>query len=62
MDGPSQWKTALPDSNVGWANVGPTSGRQYRRWANVGPFYIVVWAAFVTTPLIGKDMAKTQKK
>ena len=28
---------------VGWSNVGPTSGRQYRRWANVGPTYIVVW-------------------
>ena len=23
------------DSNVGWANVGRTSGRQYRRWANL---------------------------
>ena len=32
-----------PDSNVGWANVGPTSGRQYRRWVNVGPTYIAVW-------------------
>ena len=34
---------ACPDSNVGWANVGPTSGRQYRRWVNVGPTYIAVW-------------------
>ena len=25
-----------PDSNVGWANVGPTSGRQHRRWAKLG--------------------------
>ena len=32
-----------PDSNVSWANVGPTSGRQYRRWVNVGPTYIAVW-------------------
>ena len=32
------------DSNVGWADVGPTSGRQYRRWANVGPTYNAVWA------------------
>ena len=32
-----------PDSNVGWANVGPTSGRQYRRLANVSLIYIVVW-------------------
>ena len=29
-----------PGSNEGWANVGPTSGRQYRRRANVGPTYI----------------------
>ena len=32
-----------PDSSVGWANVGPTSGRQYRRWPNVEPTYIVIW-------------------
>ena len=31
-----------PDSNEGWANVGPTSGRQYRSWANVGPTCIAV--------------------
>ena len=35
-----------PDSNVGLANVSPTSGRQYRRWAIVGPTYIVVWVQF----------------
>ena len=35
-------RTHVPDSNVGWANVGPTSGRQYRRWANVGPTFIAV--------------------
>ena len=34
----------LPDSNVDWTNVGPTSGRQYRPWAYVGPTYIAVWA------------------
>ena len=34
---------AYPNSNVGWANVGPTSRRQYRRWANVGPTFIAVW-------------------
>ena len=33
----------IPDSNEGWANVGPTSGWQYRRWANVGPTCIAVW-------------------
>ena len=32
----------IPDSNVGCANVGPSSGRQYRRWANVGPTFIAV--------------------
>ena len=25
----------IPDSSDGWPNVGPTSGRQYRSWANV---------------------------
>ena len=30
------------DNNLGWANVGPTSGRQCRRWANVGPTYFAV--------------------
>ena len=33
----------VSDSNVGWDNVGPTSGRQYWRWANVGPTYIAGW-------------------
>ena len=41
-----------PDSNVGWANVGPTSGRQYRRWVNVGPTYIAVWVPRYTLCLI----------
>ena len=31
------------DSNAGCTKVGPTSGRQYRRWSNVGPTYIAVW-------------------
>ena len=43
---PSSWLNVciLPDSNENWPNVGPTSGRQYRRWANVGPTYNAVWA------------------
>ena len=32
-----------PDSNVGWVNVGPKLGLQFRRWANVGPTRIDVW-------------------
>ena len=36
----------VPDSNGSWANDGPTSGRQYRRWANVGPTYIAVWGGW----------------
>ena len=32
----------IPDSNVGWTNVGPTSGRQYRRRASVGLTYTAV--------------------
>ena len=35
----------LPDKNVGWANAGPTSGRQFRRWANVGSTYNAVWVS-----------------
>ena len=35
-----------PESNVGWAKVGPTSERQYRRWTNVGQTYIAVWVLF----------------
>ena len=38
----------VPNSNVGWANVGPTSGRQYRRWANVSPTFIAVWGGYHT--------------
>ena len=30
----NQWRH-FPDSNVGRLNVGPTLGRQFRRWANV---------------------------
>ena len=37
-----KFKTHIPDSNVGWANVCPTSGRQSRQWANVGPTFINV--------------------
>ena len=32
-----------PDSNVGWVNVGPKLGLQFRRGANVGPTRIDVW-------------------
>ena len=35
----------LPDWNVGWANVSPTSGQQYRRWANVRTTYNAVWVS-----------------
>ena len=35
--------TPYPQTNVSWGNVGPTSGRQYRRWDNVGPTHIAVW-------------------
>ena len=38
-----QSQDTIPESNVGWANVGPTSGRQYRRWPNVEPTYVAVW-------------------
>ena len=33
-----------PDSNVGWPNVCPTSVLSSRRWANVRPTFIAVWA------------------
>ena len=33
----------IPDSDVGWANLAPTLGREYRRWGNVGPTFIAVW-------------------
>ena len=42
-----------PDSNVGWANIGPTSVRQYRRWVNVGPIIITVWVAWHESYLQG---------
>ena len=32
----------FPDSIVGWADVGPTSGRLYGRWTNAGPTYIII--------------------
>ena len=35
---------SLRDSQVSWANIGPTSGQQNRFWTNVGPTFIVVWA------------------
>ena len=49
------WRTT--DSNVGWGNVGPTPGRQYRRWTNVGSTHIVIWtySAYRTS---NQDMAK----
>ena len=34
------WLKKIADSNVSWNNVGQTSGRQYRRWANAWPTYI----------------------
>ena len=47
------------DSNVCWAN--PTSGRQYRRWANVGPTFIAVWAASI--PCLYEDLcARIRRK
>ena len=36
-------KTVVPDSNVGWANVGSSSGRQYWCWTIVGSTYIDEW-------------------
>ena len=48
------WMNTFPDSNVGWANVGPTSGRQYRRWVNVGPTYIAVWDCLLSVGLFWK--------
>ena len=37
---------SYPDSNVGRAKVGPTSGRQYRSWANFGPTHTVIWESY----------------
>ena len=48
---------AKSDSNEGWANVGRTSGRQYRLWANVGPTWFAVWV--VTTALFAPDSFST---
>ena len=45
--------STVPDSIVGWANVGPTSGQQFRRWANFGPTYIAVWGSF---PFVAKSL------
>ena len=42
----------IQDSNQSWANVGPTSGRQCRRCANVRPTYIAVWDFFLTNSTI----------
>ena len=47
------------DSNVGWANVGPTSGRQYRRWVNVRPNFIAVWDGTMITPLLRQNDVAT---
>ena len=32
-----------------WANIGPTSGRQCRRWADVGPTYITIYDNMMTS-------------
>ena len=40
-------RSLYQDSNIGWANIGPTSGRQYRRWPNVEPTYVAVWVVTV---------------
>ena len=32
----------IPESNVGWPNVGPTSVLASRRWPNISPTYIAV--------------------
>ena len=34
---------SIPDSNESWPNIGPTSGWQYRCWANVRPTYNAAW-------------------
>ena len=38
----SEFNVIVPDNNVSSTNVCPTSGRQYRRWDNIGPTYIAV--------------------
>ena len=42
----------FPDINLGCANVGPTSGRQFRRWANVGPTYIAVCGLWIRDMMV----------
>ena len=37
------------DSYVSWANAGPTSGRQYRRWVNMGPTHIADLGIYTTS-------------
>ena len=44
---PIDHQKLIPDSNVGWANFGPTPGRQFRRWAHVGPTCISVWVHII---------------
>ena len=53
------WRTYIDtptDRNVGWAQVGPTSKRQYRR-ADVEPTYITVWARAVVMPTLSPLVA-----
>ena len=42
----------IPDSNVGWPDVGPTSVLSSRRWANVRPTYIAVWDLYISSHLL----------
>ena len=44
---PIDHQKLIPDSNVGWANFGSTPGRQFRRWAHVGPTCISVWVHII---------------
>ena len=37
----------VPDSNVGWPNIGPNSVLSSRRWANISQTYIAVWGVFL---------------
>ena len=49
---------SVPYDNVIWA--GPTSGRQYGRWANVGPTYIAIWVQDYTLNLAGSSQGTLQ--
>ena len=41
-----KWEEFIPRQQYR-ANVGPTSGRQYRHWPNVEPTYVAVWVVTV---------------